>query len=133
MDAEELVAGRVAGREKCRIRQIERAEPDQRFVDQRETAWLGRELIAGLRRQAEGRIVIMAGGGVDESNAAELVRETGVAELHVRGTMPWREQVNFHDDPVPFRRNLAADETIRFVTDPVRIGAIRAAAEIGLR
>ena len=100
---------------------------------QRETAWLGRELIAGLRRQAEGRIVIMAGGGVDESNAAELVRETGVAELHVRGTMPWREQVNFHDDPVPFRRNLAADETIRFVTDPVRIGAIRAAAEIGLR
>lgn len=100
---------------------------------QRETAWEGRELIAGLRRQAEGRIVIMAGGGVDESNAAELVRETGVTELHVRGTMPWREVMNFHEDPVPFRRNLSGDESVRFVTDPVRIGAIRAAAEIGMK
>ena len=98
---------------------------------QRETAWEGRELIAAVRRQAEGRIIIMAGGGVDESNAADLVRETGVVELHVRGTMPWREVINFHVEPVPFRRNLSADETIRFVTDPVRIGAIRAAANIG--
>jgi copper homeostasis protein len=100
---------------------------------QRETAWEGRELIAAVRRQAEGRIIIMAGGGVDESNAADLVRETGVSELHVRGTMPWREVMNFHDHPVPFRRNPAEDETMRFVTDPVRIGAIRAAAEIGLK
>lgn len=100
---------------------------------QRETAWEGRELIAALRRQAEGRIVIMAGGGVDESNVADLVRETGVSELHVRGTMPWREVMNFHDDPVPFRRDLPEDETVRFVTDPVRIGAIRAAALIGLK
>ncbi|MEP6590264.1 MAG: copper homeostasis protein CutC [Gemmatimonadota bacterium] len=100
---------------------------------QRATAWEGRETIAALRRQAEGRIIIMAGGGVDESNAAELVRATGATELHVRGTMPWREIVIFHDDPVPFRRNLPEDETVRYVTDPVRIGAIRAAAEIGGR
>ncbi|MES2124583.1 MAG: copper homeostasis protein CutC [Gemmatimonadota bacterium] len=100
---------------------------------QRATAWEGRELIAALRRQAEGRLIVMAGGGVDESNAAELVRLTGVQEIHVRGTMPWREQVNFHDDPVPFRRALSDDETVRYVTDPVRIGAIRVAAEIGGR
>jgi len=100
---------------------------------QRETAWEGRELIADIRRQAEGRIIIMAGGGVDESNAADLVRATGVSELHVRGTMPWREVMNFHSEPVPFRRNLPEDETMRFVTDPVRIGAIRAAAEIGAK
>jgi copper homeostasis protein len=100
---------------------------------QRETAWEGRELIAAIRRQAEGRIIILAGGGVDESNAADLVRETGVSELHVRGTMPGREVMNFHDHPVPFRRNPSEDETMRFVTDPVRIGAIRAAAEIGLK
>ena len=100
---------------------------------QRQTAWEGRELIAAIRRQAEGRIIIMPGGGVDETNAAELVRETGVSELHVRGTMPWREVMNFHSEPVPFRSNLSADETVRFVTDPVRIGAIRAAAEIGAK
>lgn len=100
---------------------------------QRETAWEGRATIAELRRQAEGRLVIMAGGGVDETNAAELVRESGVTELHVRGTMPWREAMNFQEHPVPFRRSLSEDETVRFVTDPVRIGAIRAAAEIGAR
>lgn len=100
---------------------------------QRATAWEGREMLAALRRQAEGRLIILAGGGVDESNAADLVRETGVRELHVRGTMPWRERVAFHDDPVPFRKNLPDDDAVRYVTDPVRIGAIRAAAEIGLR
>ena len=98
---------------------------------QRATAWEGRQLLAELRRQAEGRITIVAGGGVDESNAAGLVRETGVTELHVRGTMPFREVVAFHDQPVPFRRPAGEDEGTRFVTDPIRIGAIRAAANAG--
>lgn len=98
---------------------------------QRTSAWEGRTLIADLRRQAEGRITVLAGGGIDESNAAALVRETGVTELHVRGTMPLREVVAFHDSPVPFRRPAGDDESTRFVTDPIRIGAIRAAAEAG--
>ncbi len=99
----------------------------------RETAWEGREELAAAARQAEGRIVVMAGGGVDETNAAELVRHTGVRELHVRGTMPFRETMNFQEHPVPFRRNWPEDETVRFVTDPVRIGAIRVAAGFGLK
>ncbi len=99
---------------------------------QRATAWEGRALIAALRQQAEGRIVILAGGGIDESNAAGLVRETGVSELHVRGTMPFRETVVFHEHAVPFRRPVSDDETTRYVTDPIRIGAIRASAIAGL-
>lgn len=98
---------------------------------QRATAWEGRTLIANLRRQAEGRITVLAGGGIDESNAAGLVRETGVSEIHVRGTMPFREAVTFHEHPVPFRRPTGEDEGTRFVTDPIRIGAIRAAADAG--
>ena len=99
---------------------------------QRATALEGREGIAAARRQAEGRIVILAGGGIDETNAATIVRDTGVTELHVRGTMPYRETMTFHEHPVPFRRPLSADETTRYVTDPVRIGAIRANANAGL-
>lgn len=40
------------------------------------------EVIAGLVRQADGRIVIMAGAGVTPGNVADLVRRTGVKEVH---------------------------------------------------
>ncbi len=92
----------------------------------RETAWQGREQLADAVRQADGRLVIMAGGGVDETNAGALVRETGVTEVHVRGTTALREQMTFHEDPVPFRKNWPEDETVRMVTDAGRIGAVRA-------
>ena len=38
--------------------------------------------IGELVRQAAGRVVIMAGGGVNVHNAARIVRETGVKEIH---------------------------------------------------
>ncbi len=94
---------------------------------QRETAWEGRVLLAELVKQAGDRIVIMAGGDVDEENAAALVRETGVQEIHVRGTKRINEPMVFHDHLVPFRRPLPTDETARSVTDPERLLAIRAA------
>lgn len=90
------------------------------------TAWEGRTLIAAMVRQAGGRIVIMAGGDIDERNAADLVRETGVAEIHVRGTSRVNEPMLFHDHSVPFRRALPTDERVRSVTDPACLRAIRA-------
>ncbi|HET9424052.1 MAG TPA: copper homeostasis protein CutC [Gemmatimonadaceae bacterium] len=45
--------------------------------------------VEGLRRlvgQSAGRIHIMAGGGVREDNAEEIVRRSGVREIHSRGT-----------------------------------------------
>ena len=38
--------------------------------------------IGELVIQAAGRIVIMAGGGINADNAARIVRETGVQEIH---------------------------------------------------
>ncbi|TCV97520.1 copper homeostasis protein [Luteibacter rhizovicinus] len=46
------------------------------------SAWAGRERIAALVRQADARISIMAGAGVDPSNVAALVAETRVREVH---------------------------------------------------
>ncbi len=94
---------------------------------QRPTAWEGRSLIADLVQQAGDRIVIMAGGDVGEGNVAELVRQTGVQEIHVRGTSQVNGPMVFHDHPVPFRRPLPADETAMSVTNPERLLAIRAA------
>lgn len=42
----------------------------------------GVEAIAGLVKQAAGRITIMPGSGVSPDNFEEIVRRTGVAEIH---------------------------------------------------
>lgn len=42
----------------------------------------GAAVIAELTDRSAGRTVVMAGGGVTEHTAAEIVRRTGVAELH---------------------------------------------------
>ncbi len=46
------------------------------------TAWDGRDTIADLVARAGRRIAIMAGAGVTAANVADLVRHTGVQEVH---------------------------------------------------
>ncbi len=46
------------------------------------TAEMGIPLINELVRQADGRIIIMPGSGVNAQNAAHILQETGVRELH---------------------------------------------------
>jgi copper homeostasis protein len=97
---------------------------------QRARAWEGRELIAELVRRADGRIVIMAGGGISEGDVAGLVQVTGVREVHVRATMIVREPPGWDSwSVVPFRKALPGDEYARLVTDPQRIAAIKVNAE----
>jgi copper homeostasis protein len=42
----------------------------------------GAETIAALVEKADGRIAVLAGGGVNPSNVAQLVARTGVREVH---------------------------------------------------
>jgi copper homeostasis protein len=46
------------------------------------TALAGADVIAGLVRRSAGRVAILAGSGVTEATAADIVRRTGVRELH---------------------------------------------------
>ena len=46
------------------------------------TAWKGRETLRLLVRNASGRIVVLAGGGIRQHNVHQLITETGVAEVH---------------------------------------------------
>jgi copper homeostasis protein len=89
------------------------------------SAWEGRERIAALTSQAAGRITVMPGGGINEQNAAELVRVTGASELHVRGATLRRDAGAAHE--IPFRKSLPEDQLAREVTDAGRIAAIRRA------
>ncbi|MCA9768659.1 MAG: copper homeostasis protein CutC [Gemmatimonadetes bacterium] len=100
---------------------------------QRETAWEGRHVIADVVRLAGPTMVIMAGGGIREDHVEALVRETGVREIHVRAATLRIEEAGWDRPTVPFRRALPENELARYVTDPARIGAIRAAAARGVR
>lgn len=51
-------------------------------------ALAGVPLIRTLVEQAAGRLVVMAGGGVRPANAAQIVRESGVSELHASARQP---------------------------------------------
>lgn len=50
---------------------------------QRPTAFEGAPVIAELVRLARGRISVMPGAGIHRGNAGEILRRTGVRELHV--------------------------------------------------
>ena len=54
------------------------------------SAELGIPTLRTLVRQAAGRITILAGAGVTPANAARIVRETGVTEIHgsCKATLP---------------------------------------------
>lgn len=43
----------------------------------------GLDLIAALRRQADGRIIVMPGGGITPRNARRIVEGAGVSEVHL--------------------------------------------------
>lgn len=51
------------------------------------TAYAGRAGLAAMVRQAAGRLVVLAGGGVRAEHVVELVRETGVREVHLSGVV----------------------------------------------
>jgi copper homeostasis protein len=48
-----------------------------------QSAWLGVQSIARVVKAARGRIVVMAGSGINEKNAVSIVEQTGVSEIHV--------------------------------------------------
>lgn len=61
------------------------------------TALEGAEVIARLVRQSAGRVVIMAGGGVNAETLPPLLAATGVSEVHFSARAPL-------DSPMTYRR-----------------------------
>jgi copper homeostasis protein len=52
---------------------------------QKRDASEGSEMIANLVKQSENHIIIMPGGGIDESNISSIARTTGASEFHLTG------------------------------------------------
>ena len=85
------------------------------------TAAQGTATLADLVRRAGSRVVILAGGGVREENVSDLVRTSGVPEVHVRLTRLRRADELAPPRELRVRRPLPEDETAWEETDEERV------------
>lgn len=78
------------------------------------TCLLGRETIVQLVKKAQGRIVVMAGSGIEPENARSLVDHTGATEVHVglRSVIP---SPMLHHNPRVSMGSVEGREYQRFV------------------
>ena len=88
------------------------------------SALLGSEAIAALVAQGRGRIAVMAGGGINEANAARIVRETGVREIHLGAGGIRDSGMEFRREGVFMGKVYQPDEYRRVETDPERVRTI---------
>ena len=82
----------------------------------------GARVIRAMVERAAGRIGILAGSGINERNVAQIVKRTGVREVHVRGTARRSSGMKFRSRGVSFRGAVLPSD---FVTEATDSGAIR--------
>lgn len=96
---------------------------------QANTAVEGIPLLREMVQRSAGRITVLAGGGIDEKNALRIVRETGVREIHLRGSvvedsaMQYRRPGVFMGkcyEPDEYRRSATGEQRVRDVVTAVR-------------
>jgi len=80
--------------------------------------------LAAAAAAAGGRLTLLAGGGINESNARELVAASGVNEIHVRcaGEVAGAGRSS---PAIRFRRLVEMPETSRLVTVAARVREVR--------
>lgn len=92
------------------------------------TALEGVPRLRRLVEHANGGIAILAGGRVDASNAGRIVAETGVRELHVRGTERVASGMRHRRADIVFGKRYEPDEYVRTVTSAELVAEIVRAA-----
>ncbi|MBR3946735.1 MAG: copper homeostasis protein CutC [Bacteroidales bacterium] len=82
---------------------------------QRKTAPEGADNLREIQKQANGRIKILAGSGVNSQNVADLIQATGVSEVHssCKHTVENLQKTNIEDSSRYMETNL--EEVKRFV------------------
>jgi copper homeostasis protein len=88
------------------------------------TALEGATAIAASVEQAAGRIGVIAGGGLNEENVAEVVRISGVSEVHIRGTVPVGSGMEWRRDGLSLTKPVL-EYDVRAVTDAERVRRVR--------
>jgi copper homeostasis protein len=91
------------------------------------SAFDGRERIAALVRAARGRLTVVAAGGVRPENVRELVRATGVSEVHASASARRPSAMGFENPDVRLAGGRASEVYAHWDTDAARVGALVAA------
>ena len=94
---------------------------------QERTALEGSELINQLVHKAQGKIIIMPGGGITERNIARLRRETGASEFHMSARKKMTGPMDFRNERVSMGGELRLPEYERSLADANRISGAFAA------
>lgn len=92
-------------------------------------AELGIELIAQLQKTAASRIAIMAGSGVNENNAADIVSRTGVKEIHLSATTFRNSAMEYINSNIAAMGSNTGSEFKVRTTDAEKIRLIRSITE----
>lgn len=87
---------------------------------QQPTALQGVPLLKLLNEQANGRITILAGCGVNENNIADIQRQTGVHEFHFSARRPVKSLMQYYNPDV-FMGTPGADEDMLDITSAERV------------
>lgn len=96
---------------------------------QKNSALDGLDCIAAMVRQAAGRSIVMAGGGVNAGNVAEIIARGGVSEVHFAARKTFASPMRFKKPGCFMGKAYEPDEYLRIETDVERIReVIRAAA-----
>lgn len=88
---------------------------------QQPTAEQGIPLLKELEKQAAGRIILLAGCGVNETNIAHIARETGIHEFHFSARETMRSGMKYHNEAVSMGGTIHIDEYERNVTTAERV------------
>jgi copper homeostasis protein len=96
---------------------------------QENSALEGLDLIVELTRQAQGRIVVMPGGGITERNIGRIAAATGATEIHVSGRKALEGPMAYRNTRAFMGGSLHPPEFTRTVTDVGRVRAMLEAAK----
>ena len=88
----------------------------------------GAETIRQLVEAAGDRIVVMACGGLDETNVADVISKTGVSEVHFTAFESVESEMEFRNDTVAMGSEDAGSEYVRQVTSAEKVRRVIEAA-----
>lgn len=85
---------------------------------QEENALAGIPLLKELIEQADGRIIIMAGCGVNPNNILQIAEETGASEFHFSGRSACESRMTYRNPKVSMGGTVKIEEYRKDVTNP---------------
>lgn len=90
---------------------------------QQPTAELGIPLLKELQEQASGRIILLAGCGVNEKNISRIAQETGIQEFHFSARESIKSGMNYKNESVSMGGTVLINEYERNATSAERVKA----------